>query len=447
MSRSETRFAVSSNHLQMTGVGLSYCAYTSGVSLGFREASFVRQIFNIDGTGRYATGNQSGEIRHGLWSPVLASGRTLRLELRAGYRQLVLRLELDALKRNLSALIGEEVSELAFDETEARQPALSSLRRRIFQFASDFNERGTYFSALAAAEVERMVIMKFLMCHRHNYTHLLLREPLPSTSSAVKTVEQFIEANWDRPIDVPSMARVARVSARSLFRQFRAGSRLFAGGFCQAGPARSCARISGSTFARLVGHADRAPMRLPESRSLRARFPARLRRAAIRDLEESNAAARSLTRQRPADHQHSTRLEPSVSAASRRGIGGEPLDQFDHFRALRRRKPDECFQEPQALDRFAGWTSERLPQFRNRCAIFHLAPFRGKIEAGCPVESMPRNNPTGKEFRYPFSGIWRKNLALIGVCDQICTLWSDIRPAAGPSRRSRIAAETETVTL
>ena len=221
MSRSETRFAVSSNHLQMTGVGLSYCAYTSGVSLGFREASFVRQIFNIDGTGRYATGNQSGEIRHGLWSPVLASGRTLRLELRAGYRQLVLRLELDALKRNLSALIGEEVSELAFDETEARQPALSSLRRRIFQFASDFNERGTYFSALAAAEVERMVIMKFLMCHRHNYTHLLLREPLPSTSSAVKTVEQFIEANWDRPIDVPSMARVARVSARSLFRQFK----------------------------------------------------------------------------------------------------------------------------------------------------------------------------------------------------------------------------------
>jgi hypothetical protein len=32
----------------------------------------------------------------------------------------------------------------------------------------DFNERGIYFSELAAAEVERTVIMKFLMCHRRN---------------------------------------------------------------------------------------------------------------------------------------------------------------------------------------------------------------------------------------------------------------------------------------
>jgi transcriptional regulator GlxA family with amidase domain len=66
-----------------------------------------------------------------------------------------------------------------------------------------------------------MVIMKFLMCHRHNYTHLLLREPLPVASSAVRIVEEFVEANWDKPIDVPAMARVANVSARSLFRQFK----------------------------------------------------------------------------------------------------------------------------------------------------------------------------------------------------------------------------------
>ena len=221
MPRSGHRFAVRANHLQMKDLALGYYAYAGGVSLGFRDASFIRQIFNLDGVGRYAIGNQSGEIRHGSWSPVLGTGRPLAVEFKPGYRQLVLRIEFDALKRYLSALIGEEVNKLAFDETETRQPAISSLRRRIFQFASDFNERGSYFSALAAAEVERMVIMKFLMCHRHNYTHLLLREPLPSTSSAVKIVEEYIEANWDKPIDVPSMARVAKVSARSLFRQFK----------------------------------------------------------------------------------------------------------------------------------------------------------------------------------------------------------------------------------
>ncbi len=98
---------------------------------------------------------------------------------------------------------------------------MEALRRRVFQFALDFNERGTFFSNLASAEVERMVIMKFLMCHRHNYTHLLLREPLAASPGAVRAVEEFIEANWDKPIDIEKMVAVSQVSARSLFRQFK----------------------------------------------------------------------------------------------------------------------------------------------------------------------------------------------------------------------------------
>ena len=78
-----------------------------------------------------------------------------------------------------------------------------------------------FFSDLAAAEVERMIIMKFLMCHRHNYTHLLLREPLPVSSTAVRAVEEYIEANWDKPMDFDTMVAIAKVSARSLFRQFK----------------------------------------------------------------------------------------------------------------------------------------------------------------------------------------------------------------------------------
>ncbi len=218
----EKAFGVRANHLQMTTVGLSYCAYDSDVTMGFGEASFVRQIFSIDGAGRYAAGGHSGEIGSGSWTPILPAGAPLKVKFGSGYRQLVLRIEFDALLRNMSALIGQEVSgNLVFDQTEERQPAMQALRRRIFQFAADFNERGVYFSELAAAEVERMVIMKFLMCHRHNYTHLLLREPLPATSSAVRIVEEFIAANWDKPVDVAAMATVAGISARSLFRQFK----------------------------------------------------------------------------------------------------------------------------------------------------------------------------------------------------------------------------------
>ena len=222
VGRENRAFAVDANHLQVGDLGLSYCDYASDVSVGFGEASFIRQIFNFEGVARYAAGQQSGEITPGSWTPILHAREPLRLDFRSGYRHLVLRIEFDALLRYLSVLVGQDVGrKLMFDETDVRQPAMEALRRRVFQFALDYNERGIFFSNLAAAEVERMVIMKFLMCHRHNFTHLLLREPLPASSTAVRAVEEFIEANWDKPIDIEAMVAVAKVSARSLFRQFR----------------------------------------------------------------------------------------------------------------------------------------------------------------------------------------------------------------------------------
>ena len=218
----EDKFAVCANHLQIGGLGLSYCDYLGDVSLGFGEATFARQIFNIRGSGQYTAGTRVGEITQGSWTPLLPARTPLKLDFKSGYRQLVLRIEFDALARNLSALLGQDIGgKLEFAETAAYGPAMSGLRRRVFLFAADFNERGAFLSDLAAAEVERMLIMNFLMCHRHNYSHLLFRQPLPSTPSAVRAVEEFIEANWDKPIDIETMSAIANVSARSLFRQFK----------------------------------------------------------------------------------------------------------------------------------------------------------------------------------------------------------------------------------
>ncbi|MEO8320161.1 MAG: helix-turn-helix domain-containing protein [Bradyrhizobium sp.] len=215
-------FAVRANHLQIGSLGLSFCDYANDVSLGFDEGTFVRQIFNIQGAGQYVTGDGPREIAPGGWTPVLPAGKPVKLDFKSHYRQLVLRIEMDSLRRHLNLLVGREISrDLVFDETEDRLPAMRALRQRIFQFAHDFNERGAFFSDLAAAEVERMMTMKFLMCHRHSYTELLLREPLKASTPAVKAVEEFIEANWDKPIDIEAMVKVAQVSARSLFRQFR----------------------------------------------------------------------------------------------------------------------------------------------------------------------------------------------------------------------------------
>jgi AraC-like DNA-binding protein len=220
VKKTSDELAITADHLQIGGVGLSYVEYIGDVSVGFGEVSFVRQCFTIEGAARYHMGKQSIEMASGSWTPIIR-GQPLRFDFQSGYRQIALRIEFDSLLRNLSALLGRDVPYLTFDETQINQSAMEALRRRVFHLAIDYNERGAFFSDLAAAEVERMIIMKFLICHRHNYTHLLLREPPPASSSVVRTVEEFIEANWDKPIDIDTMVAVAQVSARSLFRQFR----------------------------------------------------------------------------------------------------------------------------------------------------------------------------------------------------------------------------------
>jgi len=216
------RFAVTANFLKMTDLSLAYIDFAGVSSVGFPAADFVRQIFNVSGAARVVAGVKSEPIGPGSWSSVIPVGVKVSLGLEADCRHLVLRIADAALRRYLSALLGDEPGrELEFSPSVQGNPAMHALKLRIFQFASDYNSRGSYFSSLANAEVERMVIMKFLMCHRHNFSDLLLREPIPSTPSSVRRAEEYIEANWDKPLDIAMLARVTDVSARSLFRQFR----------------------------------------------------------------------------------------------------------------------------------------------------------------------------------------------------------------------------------
>jgi transcriptional regulator GlxA family with amidase domain len=119
-------------------------------------------------------------------------------------------------------LLGLEVAaKLSFDSSGEHNPAMQRLQRLVFQFASDFDGQADLFSSLAASEIARGLIMNFLICNNHRFSYLLFRNPPTSHLSTTKMVEEFIEANWDKPIDIEQMSAVAGVSARTLFRQFK----------------------------------------------------------------------------------------------------------------------------------------------------------------------------------------------------------------------------------
>jgi hypothetical protein len=61
----------------------------------------------------------------------------------------------------------------------------------------------------------------------------------------------------------------------------------------------------------------------------------------------------------------------------RQRVGCKAFDQFNDLKPLPRCKFEEGFQQPQAFDSFARWSSELFVQLCNKCGIFHLAPLIG----------------------------------------------------------------------
>jgi AraC-like DNA-binding protein len=213
--------ACTAHYLHLNDVTLIHARYPQRHSLGFGEASFVRQYFTLRGAGRFAAGTRLGELSVGSPSPIIPAYTPVDLDFEQA-DLLVLRIEYSALKRYLAVLVGREIDrDIVFHDDTMMNPAVGSLRRGAFHFASDYNARGQNLSDLVVVETERMLIMKFLMSNWHNYTLELLRKPPEVSNSAIKKVKEFIEANWDKPISIEGMAAVAKVSARSLFRQFR----------------------------------------------------------------------------------------------------------------------------------------------------------------------------------------------------------------------------------
>jgi len=71
------------------------------------------------------------------------------------------------------------------------------------------------------AQTEQLLMTLFLCGYRHNYSHLLDREPSDAAPAQVRQAEEYIEANAHRAVTLDDLAGVTGVSAFSLFSAFR----------------------------------------------------------------------------------------------------------------------------------------------------------------------------------------------------------------------------------
>ncbi len=89
--------------------------------------------------------------------------------------------------------------------------------------AAEFDASSSSMPPIMQSDLQQAMMTSFLMANASNYSPLLLGEPEGAAPWQVRIAEQFIEANWERPITIEALAAATNVSARSLFSAFKAG--------------------------------------------------------------------------------------------------------------------------------------------------------------------------------------------------------------------------------
>jgi AraC-like DNA-binding protein len=212
--------AVRANHWQSDNISLSYCSYGGNADVEFPEAGFYRQLFSlrgdlaikIDGTP------QQVSLAH---TPVVRAGASLFNNFTAGYEQLVLRISTSALTWKLAAMLGAPPRIALEFEPAAPRCAVEGLRRFLLYMVGELDRTEGNLGSLIVTEFEHAIMTSFLCSNPSNYTALLNAPPKSVGSWQVRRAEEYIEAHWQEPLSIRTLAHATSTSARSLFFHFR----------------------------------------------------------------------------------------------------------------------------------------------------------------------------------------------------------------------------------
>ncbi|MBC9883799.1 AraC family transcriptional regulator [Bradyrhizobium sp. INPA01-394B] len=240
-TRGET-FGVQANFARLSSIGIAFCAYDGQASLSFPESQIFRQFFSIEGHASFRTNADSEPIE--AWSPIVAGDTRLHLNFEPGYRQLVVRLDTLATERLLKRMIGDDSdATLRFVASKPDPAVMTHVRHDVFRFAEELEKFGQEYSPIAIAELERALMVRMLLAHRHNFTERLHRSPPGANRTVVNIVESYIEAHWDQPLDLDMIAEIANVSVRTVFREFSDAGRGSPGQFARRVRLRRAAEL------------------------------------------------------------------------------------------------------------------------------------------------------------------------------------------------------------
>ena len=220
--RKSDGFNTRANFVQLQDIALAYASIDCDITLQYPEADFVRLQFGQSGSASTIAGGQSTEV-HAMQACLTQVGLASTMLCYGENRRLTLRVNGGALDRMLFSLLGfKPKGALAFAPAmRLDDPKTRGLLQMLTFLAKQLDSTSAVLPPLVLHELEQAITVAVLCASNHNFSRHFEDQGRAPPSGAVLQAEEFIQANWDRPIRIDQLVAVTEVSARSLFKAFK----------------------------------------------------------------------------------------------------------------------------------------------------------------------------------------------------------------------------------
>lgn len=208
------------NRFDLPHSSLWFCSYGIPIAIKFPEPDHVRVQFHHAGVG-------ATWVEHDLVSisreQACVTSNAAEFDLGEGYQQFVWRVSKDALRKKLAALTDAPLSgALEFnprlDMTRPEAQVLTHLVACTVHAADSMNGES---GKIVLGELEQVLISTFLATSEHRWREHLEGQAPAAAPWQVRRAEAYIAANWDKPLEIETLAQVTGASVRSIFRAFK----------------------------------------------------------------------------------------------------------------------------------------------------------------------------------------------------------------------------------
>lgn len=204
-------------------VGIFHGRYESEFKISFSDFNaFGGSPSPLKGGGTHTIGGREVSVSKGRG--VVLSPGGVALHYGAHFEHLSMIMRPAALTGKLAAIVGDlRRGPLRFDAVANGHRPQALRLDRLLRFVATETERSRPMPQIMQSELQQSMMTAFLLANANNYSELLHGEPEAAAPWQVRLAEQFIEANWHRPITIEALVAATNVSARSLFLAFRVG--------------------------------------------------------------------------------------------------------------------------------------------------------------------------------------------------------------------------------